>query len=121
MEFSFTLLDQNNQAGQNVRVTPYALRVGGNGQIFQSVKVVPFLSAFVQTSTQQLTNLTALAVNATAGALRGDAGPAGTLAAATQMIVDTQASPVPTVLTLSADVFIRAQLQVNGGDIATVL
>ena len=39
LQFSFTLLDQANQAGANVRVTPYALRVGANGQIFQSVKV----------------------------------------------------------------------------------
>ena len=127
MEFSFTLLDQATQAGANVRVTPYALRVGANGQLFQSVKarmphaassvcgspdaagtvmsllaaqIVPFLAAFAQTTKQQLASQAALALNATAGLLQGDFAPAAAFAQATDMIISMQASPVPTVLTL---------------------
>jgi hypothetical protein len=158
VQFSFTLLEQANQAGANVRVTPYALRVGGNGQVFQSVKVVPFLAAFAQTTVQQAANITALGLDAARGLISGNAAPAQTLADATKLILNVQASPLPTVFTLrrvspfflravrcasgsacvrvradacvrsallvcvrSMDIFIRAQIQVNGGDIATVL
>jgi hypothetical protein len=99
VQFSFTLLDQANQAGANVRVTPFAVRVGANGQIFQAVKVVPFLGAFVQTTKQQLANTTSLAFNAAAGLLQGDLAPAATLAAAQEAIFNTQTSPLPTLLT----------------------
>ena len=100
VEFSFTLLDQANQAGANVRVTPYAIRVGANGQIFQSVKIVPFLAAFAQTSKQQLASQAALALNATAGLLQGDFAPAAAFAQATELNIGMQASPIPTVLTI---------------------
>ena len=45
IEFSYTLLAQANQAGANARITPSATRFLGES-VFQSVKVVPFLSAF---------------------------------------------------------------------------
>lgn len=120
VEFSFTVLDQANQAGANVRVTPFATRVGGNGQIFQSVKVVPFLAAFAQTTKEQLATSASQGLAAVSGLLQGNGTAANEFAEAQAAIFDTQTSPLPTVVTISFDSFIRAQVQVNGGDIALV-
>jgi hypothetical protein len=121
VQLSFTILDQANQAGANVRVTPFAVRAGANGQLFQAVKVVPFLAAFAQTSKQQLASSASAGLAAAAGLLQGNTTQAADFAQAQALIFDMQASPLPTALTVSFDVLIRAQLQVNGGDIATVL
>ena len=104
------------------------------------LQVVPFIAAFAQTTKQQLASQGALALNATAGLLQGDTAPATAFEQATAMIIKMQASPIPTALTIrrdrgaaafvcswsqqltrasrSFDIFIRAQLQVNGGDSA---
>ena len=121
VQLSFTILDQPNQVGANVRVTPFAVRVGANGQLFQSVKVVPFLSAFAQTTKQQLASSASSGLAAVAGLLQGNTTQAADFATAQAMIFDMQTSPLPTAITISFDVLIRAQLQVNGGDIATIL
>ena len=121
VQLSFTILNQLNQVGANVRVTPFAVRVGANGQLFQAVKVVPFLSAFAQTTKQQLASSASAGLAAVAGLLQGNTTQAADFAQAQAMIFDMQTSPLPTALTISFDVLIRAQLQVNGGDIATIL
>jgi hypothetical protein len=121
VQLSFTILNQPNQVGANVRVTPFAVRVGANGQLFQAVKVVPFLSAFAQTTKQQLASSASAGLAAVTGLLQGNTTQAADFAQAQAMIFDMQTSPLPTALTISFDVLIRAQLQVNGGDIATIL
>ena len=116
-EFSFTLLDQANTAGANVRITPWATRFQGNGVVFQSVKVVPFLSAYRTVVDQGLTpvGLVAQAAHTHNSTL------AAQLAKAKEQRFVQQSLPFPTLLTVSTDIFIRSQVQINGGDIALVL
>ena len=104
--------------------------------------MVPFLAAFAQTSKQPLASSAASALRGGVGLLQGDPAPAQAFVDAQQMIFNMQTSPLPTALTIrqdalramlcccllcadvslrSFDIFIRAQVQVNGGDIATVL
>jgi len=115
--FSFTLLDQANTAGANVRVTPSATRFQGNGVVFQSVKVVPFLSAYRTVFDQGLTPVGQVAQ----AAHTHNATLAAQLAKAKEQRFISQSLPFPTLLTVSVDIFIRAQIQINGGDIALVL
>jgi|APGre2960657444_1045066.scaffolds.fasta_scaffold00073_19 hypothetical protein len=124
IQFSFTLLDQANQAGANVRVTPWATRLQGNGQAFQSVKVVPFLAAFANLVPNGLNGLAAdgqAALEAAAGLLQHNTSAAQAFIADKVDTVKTQLSPIPTILTAEFDIFIRAQIQFNGGDIGLVL
>ena len=123
VELSVTVLDQANQAGANVRVTPFATRFLGQS-IFQSVKVAPFASAFAQlvSTPNALAGEAANALNATAELIRsGDTGPLSDVVREKAMLIATQASPIPTTLVIEFDLLIRAQVQVNGGDIALVL
>ena len=117
VEFSFTLLDQTNTAGANARITPSATRFQGNGVVFQSVKVVPFLSAYRTVFDQGLTPVGQLVQ----AAHTHNATLAAQLAKAKEQRFISQSLPFPTLLTLSVDIFIRAQIQINGGDIALVL
>jgi hypothetical protein len=68
--------------------------------VFQSVKVVPFLAAFAQTTKQQAANITALGLDAARGLITGDRAPAQTFVDATNLILNVQASPLPTIFTL---------------------
>jgi hypothetical protein len=79
------------------------------------------LSAFAQTTKQQLASSASAGLAAVTGLLQGNTTQAADFAQAQAMIFDMQTSPLPTALTISFDVLIRAQLQVNGGDIATIL
>jgi hypothetical protein len=90
VQLSFTILDQVNQAGANVRVTPFAVRAGANGQLFQAVKVVPFLAAFAQTSKQQLASSASSGLAAVAGLLEGNSTQAADFAQAQAMIFNMQ-------------------------------
>jgi hypothetical protein len=115
VEFSFTLLDQANQVGANTRITPWATRVLGSGVVFQSVKVAPFYSAFRDVADQSVTPVGQVISsfhNATLAHQLGSAKAANQL---------RQSLPFPTLLTVSVDIFIRAQVCINGGDIALVL
>jgi len=117
VEFSFTLLDQANTAGANIRVTPSATRIFANGVLFQSFKVAPFVSAFRTIFDQGLTPVGQIAQ---AVHTRNVTLAAQLERAKAQRFV-SQSLPIPTLLTVSADIFIRAQTQINGGDIALVL
>ena len=94
-EFSFTLLDQANTAGANARITPWATRFQGNGVVFQSVKVVPFLSAYRTVVDQGLTPVGLVAQ----AAHTHNATLAAQLAKAKEQRFVQQSLPFPTLLT----------------------
>ena len=118
-----TLLAQPNQAGANIRITPFSTRFLGQS-VFQTVKVAPFASAFVGVPNlpYNLAGQASQALNATAAFLdTGATQPLSDFIMAEKALVTAQLSPIPIIWTVEFDILIRAQVQVNGGDIALVL
>jgi hypothetical protein len=100
VELSYTLLNQANQAGANVRVTPFATRFLGQS-VFQSVKVAPFAAAYalLVTTPNALSGDAASAINGTAALLSdGDPSQLAELLRAKQEVITLQAECVEIAL-----------------------
>ena len=79
------------------------------------MKVAPFASAWAQVTHAQLETSASQALNATAGLIQGDTTNLQTYLDAQAALIAPQLFPLPEFVTIEFDVYIRAQIQVNGG------